>query len=108
METRTYPIPPKYVGKDLALIETPGKRPGRPKRAMIVGVVRFDRCFQYETKAVWAADYKRHQVPPDDADYGWNPKKEKWGWEVGYIRWLITPVAPTSRGITFRSGCRIP
>lgn len=73
-----------------------------------MGIVRFDGCFQYETKVAWAADRERHQVPPDDPDFGWNPKKEKWGWEVGYCKKLEKPLpAPYPRGIVFCKDCQI-
>jgi hypothetical protein len=48
IETRTYPIPPDFVGKEMLLIETPG----RPKKfqARIIAVIKFKESFKYKSK----------------------------------------------------------
>ncbi len=65
VETRGYPLPAKYAGKPLAIIETPG--PTKPRfKARIVGVITFSHSMQYKTYAEWDADRGRHRVPAND------------------------------------------
>ena len=47
VETRSYPLPEKYMGEELALIETPG-RYGRFK-ARIIGTITFSHSFKLLT-----------------------------------------------------------
>ena len=64
VETRSYHLPEKYVGEELALIETPG-RYGRFK-ARIIGTITFSHSFKYPDQKAWQDDYNRHCVAVDD------------------------------------------
>src|SRR3989338_7516120 len=79
IETRTYPIPPAYLGKELVIIETPGKL-GRFKARMI-GLVTFGESFQYRSKSAFYRDTPKHCVTPDSI-WAWNASKGKWGWPI--------------------------
>ena len=82
VETRTYPLPEKYEGEELALIETPGKI-GKFK-ARIIGTITFSHSFKYENMQEWISDYNRHRVEQDSL-FGWNEDKDKYGWVVSQI-----------------------
>lgn len=109
VETRTYSLPTKYVGQELAIIETPGphgKRQGIHK-AQIIGTVIFEKSFRYDYKT-WKSDQLRHLVSPDDPQFKWSEEKEKWGWVVSRVKLFNEPLpAPKKRGIIFASECNI-
>lgn len=103
VETRSYPLPKKYEGVELALIETPGKH-GKFK-SRIIGTITFSHCFEYKTKKDWRSDYARHKVDLTSKFYWWNDKP-KYGWVVSDIVKFDDPVdAPKNRGIVFTSNC---
>lgn len=105
VETRTYPLPKKYEGVELALIETPGKI-GRFK-SRIIGTITFSHCFKYPDEQAWKDDYNRHKVEETDRNYRWDNNKPKYGWVVSNIRKFDKPVNPPKRrGIIFSSGCK--
>ena len=108
VETRGYPLPAKYAGKPLAIIETPG--PTKPRfKARIIGVITFSHSIQYKTYAEWDADRGRHRVPANDPAFRFRAGKKKYGWVVKEVTRLKTPVvAPSKRGIVFASACSIP
>src|SRR6056297_2456612 len=87
VETRSYPIPAEYVGVPLMLIKTGGSGV-----AQAIGVVQFSGSKQYPTKTAWGKDRKRHRVPAVHKDYGWNPKKKKFGWVVEKAEPLLIPI----------------
>lgn len=100
VETRSYPLPEKYVGIELALIETPGKY-GRFK-SRITGTITFSHSFQYPDKQSWADDYNRHKVEELDKFYSWNPDKPKYGWVVSNIEKFDEPIPYLKKkGIVF-------
>jgi hypothetical protein len=99
VETRTYPVPSELLGKELAIIETPGKTGNFPAR--IVGTIVFARCFPYANKRAFYEDGKRHFVTPASI-WKWDSKKPKWGWEIEAVRVLKNPrPAPEKKGIIF-------
>jgi hypothetical protein len=111
VETRSYPLPKKYIGKELAIIETPGKE-GRKSagiiKAKIIGVVVFSESFVYENKDDWIEDYHRHRVNETDPTYGFSKEKPKWAWVIKNVRILPQPVPPPKkRGIIFAVGCKV-
>ena len=56
VETRSYPLPEKYLGQWLAVIETPGphgKREAGIDKARITGKIMFSESFQYPTLSEW-------------------------------------------------------
>lgn len=83
IETRTYPIPAKYLGQEMLMIETPGKT-GKFK-SRIVAIIRFDECFQYKNSKEFYKDVKRHCVTPDST-WAWSDEKPKWGWIINRIQ----------------------
>jgi hypothetical protein len=107
VETRSYPLPEKYEGVELALIETPGKY-GRFK-SHIIGTVTFSHSFKYPDKQSWIDDYNRHKVEELDEFYSWNPNKPKYGWVVSDIQKFDHPIpAPKKKGIIFTKNCKVP
>lgn len=111
VETRTYPIPPKYIGVELAIIETPGpngKKEFGIQKARIIGTIVFSKSFKYKNREAWERDFKNHRVTSSDLLYGYSEKKEKWGWPVKKVQSLKSyRQAPKSRGIIFTSSCFI-
>jgi len=106
VETRSYPLPEKYVGVELALIETPGKY-GRFK-SRIIGTITFSHSFQYPDKQSWKDDYNRHKVEEQDKFFGWNPLKSKYGWVVSDMKKFNTyKTTSQKKGIIFTHGIDI-
>ena len=106
VETRSYHLPKKYEGVELALIETPGKY-GRFK-SRIIGTITFSHSFQYPDKQAWIDDYNRHKVPDTNNNFGWKEDKEKWGWVVSDIIKFDEPqIAPENKGIIFTLDCQV-
>lgn len=103
VETRTYPIPQKYLNIEMILIETPGKSGGFKARAK--AIIIFEKCFEYKNKNEFKKDYKRHLV---DADSPWFWKdKPKWGWEVKIVKIFDKDIPVKQRGIVYRSNIKI-
>lgn len=111
VETRHYPLPEKYIGVELAVIETPGlrgKKEAGINQARIIGTIIFSGSFQYRNKSSWLKDNTRHLVEPSDPLYGYKPNKVKWGWEVASVNELSEYLPPPKRrGIVFANGCSI-
>lgn len=104
VETRSYPLPNKYIGQELALIETPGK--SGDFKARIIGTITFSHSFKYPSLQAWEDDYQRHLVPEDDETYGWKSDKPKYGWVVSNIVKFDKPIdPPRKRGIIFARDC---
>lgn len=82
VETRTYPIPEKYLNQEMVLIETPGPKGEFKARAR--AIIKFTDCFQYRNKKEFYADFERHRVSKDST-WAWLDKS-KWGWEVHFIK----------------------
>jgi hypothetical protein len=106
VETRTYPLPEKYAGEELALIETPG-RYGCFK-ARIIGTITFSHSFKYPDQKAWQDDYNRHCVAVDDPIYNWKENKPKYGWVVSKVTKFDKPLDIRKRkGIIFTSGIKL-
>lgn len=106
VETRTYPLPSKYMGVPLLFIETPGKKGLFKSR--IVGLIVFRRCFQYRDETSFYSDFNRHRVE-QTSQWAWSPNKPKWGWEIEEVRTFINPLPPSKRlGIKFTRNIRVP
>lgn len=105
IETRSYPLPSKYEGIELALIETPGKI-GKFK-SRIIGTITFSHSFQYKDYDHWRMDFVNHKVSPFNKPYGWN-NKPKYGWIVGSVKRFKEAInPPRRRGIVFTTNCDI-
>ncbi|MDH4467957.1 MAG: ASCH domain-containing protein [Bacteriovoracaceae bacterium] len=98
IETRTYPIPKKYLGQELLMIETPGKAGSFKARA--VAIIKFSKCYKYKSKSEFYADSKKHRVNPD-SPWAWKDKS-KWGWIITHIDLLDRPIElKKEKGIVF-------
>jgi hypothetical protein len=106
IETRTYPIPKKYMGKDMLLVETPGKN-GKFK-ARVIAIIKFDDCFLYSSSYLFYKDKSKHHVDPS-SKWAWTDSKPKWGWLISYCKPLKTEV-PLKRqpGIKFTCNLSLP
>ena len=111
IETRSYPIPKKHIGNELAVIETPGpkgKKLAGITKARIIGVIVFKECYQYKSQSHWAKENDLHLMSQDDLLYGYKTNKEKWAWVVESYK-PIKPhkPAPSPRGIVFAKSCKV-
>lgn len=98
IETRTYPIPKKYINKDLLMIETPG--PEGKFQARIVGIIRFSECYQYQTLKSFRAEFNLHKVSPE-SKWDWTSNKPKWGWKITKITPIKSKAFQRNKGIVF-------
>lgn len=106
VETRTYPLPVKYAGEPLLLIETPGK--SRKFKSRIIGEITFSHSFKYKDELDWKMDYNRHRVDSSSPLYSWNDKKPKYGWVVSNIKEYDEPFTINCRkGIVFTTGISV-
>ena len=100
VETRSYPLPVKYEGEELALIETPGKF--GDFKARIIGTITFSHSFRYPDKNAWRDDRARHLVDVWDENFGWKEDKNKYGWVVSQVnKFKKFEEAPANKGIIF-------
>jgi hypothetical protein len=103
IETRTYPIPSKYVGKTLFFIETPG--PSKEFKARIVGTITFKECFKYKNENHFYKDISKHKVTKN-SKWAWKSSKPKWGWIIESVtKFENYKSAPLNKGIIFTSRC---
>lgn len=112
VETRTYPLPQKYKGVELALIETPGpkgKKEAGIEKARIIGTIVFGDSFQYLNEKKWKQDALRHLVDPSDFQFSWEKRDHQvWGWTVLKVKSLKKSVKPPKkRGIVFATACKL-
>jgi len=105
VETRSYRLPQRLEGVELAVIETPGK--SAKFKSRIIGTITFSHCFQYQNKGHWAFDYERHCVHITN-EYGWKDDKPKFGWVVKSVKKFENPIEPPAkRGIIYARNCNI-
>lgn len=98
IETRTYPIPEKYLNQEMLLIETPGK--SKEFKSRIVAIIKFTSCKGYKNKAEFYTDTSKHLVD-ENSPWAWKDKK-KFGWEIEVVKKLPFPLDYTKRkGIVF-------
>jgi len=103
VETRSYTLPQRLEGVELALIETPGK--SAKFKSRIIGTITFSGCIQYSSKEQWESDESRHKVDINDSLYGWKDKP-KFGWIVQSVKKFKNPVdPPAKRGIIYAKNC---
>ena len=106
IETRTYPVPQKYLNQDMIMIETPGKS-GRFKSRMRC-ILKFTECFQYKSRQDFYNDIDKHCVSKD-SPWKWDPTKPKWGWIVEVVEVFDKPLQLKKRpGIKFSTDIEIP
>jgi len=104
IETRTYPIPEKYLNQEMLLIETPGKK--RKFKSRITAIIKFTNCFKYKNKKEFYSDIKKHLVSRE-SEWAWRDK-EKWGWEVEVIKLTSPSIEVTKKkGIVFTKNLKI-
>lgn len=105
IETRTYSIPKRLIGQELAIIETPGKT-GKFK-SRVIGLIVFGESFKYKSAKEFYADLERHCVSKD-SDWAWNSKKGKWGWEIKKVTSLKNEIPLLKRsGIVYSKNIEI-
>lgn len=80
IETRTYPIPPRLVGKKVVMIETPG--PKGKFKARLKGFIIFGQSRRYKSEEDFYLDAERHGVFPENKQFKWDQTKGKYGWPV--------------------------
>lgn len=103
VETRSYALPKRLEGVELALIETPGK--SAKFKSRIIGTITFSGCVQYLSKEQWESDESRHKVDTNNKLYCWNDKP-KFGWIVKSVKKFENPVdPPAKRGIIYARDC---
>lgn len=106
VETRKYPLPKKYLNQWLAVIETQNTE---RRDTRVVGLVRFEKCFRYETAEKWARDVAKHRVKKGDPNFAYREGEPKWGWKVsGYLKLDEALAPPETRGIVYARACPIP
>jgi hypothetical protein len=99
IETRTYPIPEKYIGKELLLIETPGKV-GRFNSRVVAKII-FAKSFKYQSVASFYQDTPKHQVDRN-SEWAWDSTHPKWGWPIVQVVSFKQPIVyRKQKGIVF-------
>lgn len=99
IETRTYGFPEKYLGKDLFLVETPGKN--KLLKSTVVGVIRVRKFWAYKDKETFRKDERLHLVE-EGSLWDWQKSKPKWAWEIEVVSKFTRPKSFTTRlGIRF-------
>lgn len=98
IETRTYPIPEKYLNEEMALIETPGK--SGTFKSRVIAIIKFKDCFKYKTKKEFYSQEDKHCVTKDSI-WAWKDG-EKWGWTISSLKVLDKPIEVKKRkGIVY-------
>jgi hypothetical protein len=98
IETRTYPLPEKYLNQEMLLIETPGS--SNDFKSRIIAIIKFTECFKYESKEKFYKDINKHLVSKD-SPWAWKDKA-KYGWKVEIIKSFPLPKIVTSqKGIIY-------
>lgn len=102
IETREYALPAGLEGTRIALIETDNPD---AENARVVGSVVFYRSDQYMEQDEWEDDSGSHLVAADDANFGWDPRKEKWAWLLaeGSAQRIEEPISCPPTIVLFRS-----
>ena len=110
VETRGYPLPKKFLGRTLAIIETSKKsRSSSRASTKIIGLIQFSSSFKYGSFKEWRSDFKRHRVRPDDVNFSYKTGVPKWGWEISRVCRISPPIDPPKiRGIKYAKKCLIP
>ena len=106
IETRSYPLPKKYEGIELVLVETQGNKSNFISRA--IGTIVFSCSIEYSDQKSWQNDYFKHKVSGNDKNFGWKPDKKKYGWIVIKVKKFEKPIDITQRkGIIFTTGLKL-
>ena len=103
IETRTYPLPQKYLNQEMILVETPGLK-GKFK-ARIIAIIKFTTCFKYKSKKLFYADYSQHLVDKD-SPWTWR-EKDKYGWKVEIIKKIKPYKKCVKKGIVYRKNLSV-
>lgn len=97
VETRTYPLPAKYVGKELVMIETPGSKGDFLARG--VALITFGPSYKYVSKKHFETEVALHLVN-QESKWAWGAKP-KWAWPILNVQLLKVKTIPERRGIVF-------
>lgn len=111
IETRKYPLPERYKGKEMAIVETPGPKGKKAGilHARIIGTIVFRDSFRYKSMRHWSADCSLHCVPAGDPQFNYVHGEEKWGWLIEKVIAFPKPIAaPKKKGIVYVTDCVVP
>ena len=96
VEVRKYPLN-SYKDEDLWILETKGKERNLPRdfSSKIIGTIRFEQDFEYESLAEFRADEGRHCIS-DGSAYDWRPEEipKMYGWVVASVCLFSRPLMP--------------
>mmetsp|Transcript_20505 Transcript_20505/g.33509 ORF Transcript_20505/g.33509 Transcript_20505/m.33509 type:complete len:173 (-) Transcript_20505:599-1117(-) len=101
IESRAYPLPEALIDAKIEILQSERGQDGIssvPDRVTLhksrenssssqsplqrIGWVKFVKCIQYTSRERFEADQEKHLVDPKSG-YGWNDKREMYGWVVG-------------------------
>lgn len=104
IETRTYPLPEKYLNKEMALIETPGN--SKKFKSRITAIIKFINCKEYKSKSEFYKDRTFHLVEKR-SKWDWKDKR-KFGWELTIVKIFETPIPFNKpKGIVYTKNIKI-
>lgn len=106
IETRTYPLPSKYINQPMYIIETPGK--GNKFKSRVIGEIIFSHSFQYKNSKEFYLDISRHLVDKE-SPWAWKKNKPKWGWHIISVKSFDQDILFSGqKGIVFTTNVSIP
>lgn len=104
IETRTYPIPEKYLNQDMLMIETPGKNGKFQSR--IVAIIKFTSCVKYKDQKEFYSHTNKHKVTKDSI-WAWKDG-DKYGWKLEVIKVFNRPITFNKpKGIVYTNNISI-
>lgn len=99
VETRTYPLPTKFLDQEMWLIETPG--PQGKFRARVIGIIKFCGCKEYLSASDFYSDFSNHGISKECTDYKWKDGSKKFGWIISEVVNVPEFEPPHPRGIVY-------
>lgn len=105
IETRTYPLPKKYIGEELVLIETPGPMGNFTARG--IAIITFGASYQYSSRRHFNSEIRLHRVS-QNSKWKWLEEKPKWAWPILKIKKIKSAVIPKHKGIRFTNNVKVP
>jgi hypothetical protein len=113
IETRSYPLPSRLIGKTIFLCESVGAEAqsflgddieAGQLNVSIIGEASFGSCFEYTCREHWDEDTTKHMVP-SGSKYDWasGESGRRWGWVVEGCRKYENPTPVPKMTRVFRS-----
>lgn len=105
IETRTYPLPEKYLNETMLMIETPGKTGNFKARG--VALIKFTKCHKYKNKKEFYTETNKHLVD-EDSDWAWKDKP-KYGWHLVIVKKInpILKLDKIKKGIVYTKNIKL-